>query len=216
MTMLTFINYVTYLNPVALFLFILYALLKMPPTRYKIAFIGYLVTSLLFIYLGELMGRKLGNNLILIPIFGVLELGWFAYIYYAHTKNKLFLYSMIPALILLVYEVSTTEFQTLQQFQSYTRSITSLSLFLLTLYYSYYLIKNKWQTYSTSFFLFNAVVLVYFAYSCLYYLPLQVLITGNPENVLFFWLANSVITLLFYLLTTTVLCKITSKMNTLS
>lgn len=216
MTMLNFINYVTYLNPVVLFLLILYALLKMPPTRYKIAFIGYLITSLFFIYLGELLGRKLGNNLILIPIFGLLELGWFAYIYYAHTKNIAFLYSTVPVLILLIYELSTTDFQALQQFQSYTRSMASLSLFLVTLYYSYYLIKNKWQTYSTSFFLFHAIVLVYFTYSCLYYLPLQVLITGNPENVLFFWLANSVITLLFYLLTTIVLCKISSKMNTQS
>lgn len=216
MTMLKFVTYVTYLIPLALILLILYVLIRMPLTRYKVALLGYLITCLSFVFLGELLGRKLGNNLILIPLFGVLELGWFSYIYYTHTQNKLFLYSTIPAFTLLVYELSTTEFHALQQLQSYTRSVAALSLFLLTLYYSYQLIKNKWQTYNAFFFLFHAAVLVYFAFTCLYYLPLQLLITGNRENILLFWLINSIITLLFYLLTTTVLCKITSKMNTSS
>ena len=213
---MTIFTFVTYTIPLTLVLLIFYASIKMPLSRYKVAFIGYLITCLSFVFLGEFLGKKLGNNLLLIPIFGVLELGWFSYIYYAHTQKKIFLYTVIPSLILLSYELSTIQFHDLQQLNSYTRSVTALSLFLLTLHYAYYLVKNKWQSYNTSFFLFNAVVLVYFIFECLYYLPLHLLITGNREYILLFWFLNSILTLLFYLLTTIVICRITRKANILS
>lgn len=214
--MLEFVTYVTDLIPLALILLILYVLVKKPYNHYKIALLGYLITCISFVFLGGLLGKWYNNNLIIIPLFGVVELGWFSYIYYIHMQKKAVLFINIPAFICLIYELNTTDFHTLEQLQSYTRSFSSLLLFLLALYYSYHLLTNKWQTYNTSFFLFSATVFIYASYTCLYYLPLQLLITGKPENILLFWLVNSLITLLFYLLTTKFLCNIQSKMSTSS
>ncbi|WP_413513136.1 hypothetical protein [Myroides odoratus] len=213
MTIFEFVTYVTYLIPLALVLLLIYSTLKMPFSSYKIALIGYLTTCLLFYIGGELLGELKGNNLILIPIFGVLELGWFIFIYYIRIQQKKIFFLIIPTFLCLIYELITVNFNIPEYFQSYTRFISTLSLFLLTLYYCYFLLRNKWKDYHSSFFLLNATLLIYSAFSCLYYLPVNLLINGSSENKFIFWFLNIILTLLFYLINTKVLCNIPGKMK---
>ncbi|MGG5507990.1 MULTISPECIES: hypothetical protein [unclassified Myroides] len=212
--MLDFATYLADAIPIILVIFTAYVLTKKPYDPYKIALLGYFSTGLCFYVIGEMLGRTQANNLILIPIFGVLELGWFSYIYFTYTRKKIFLYSNIPAWICLFYELTQVDFLTLNQLQSYTRSITSLLLCLFTLGYSYSLLKYKWKNYNANVFTFNAALLVYASFTCIYYLPLRLLVSGNPNTILIFWMINSMITFLFYILMTKALCHIPKRMST--
>ena len=212
-TLLELITYFADLILIILLILIIYVATYSYYNHYKIFLIGYLVTSLLFFILGEALGRIQGNNLILIPIYGAIELGWFSFVYYIHTRRAFFLYSTIPTFICLIYELNTVNFLSLNQLQSYTRSISALTLCLYTLGYSYSLLKYKWKNYQANIFALNASLLVYASFTCIYYLPLQLLISGNTNNILLFWCLNNLITFIFYLLMTKVLCNIPSKVK---
>ncbi|MBB1139110.1 hypothetical protein [Myroides sp. WP-1] len=211
--MLEFVTYLADFIPIVLVILIAYVLTKKPYDLYKKALIGYLATGLCFYLLGEILGRIQGNNLVLIPIFGAIELGWFSYIYFYYTRKTIFLYSNIPVLICLFYELNRIDFLTLNQLQSYTRSIAALTLCIFTLGYSYSLLKYKWKNYNANVFVFNASLLIYASFTCIYYLPLQLLVSGNPTKILVFWMVNSLITFIFYILMTNALCHIPKKMS---
>ncbi|WP_410880632.1 hypothetical protein [Myroides sp. DW712] len=211
MTIFNFVTYITYLVPAVLSILILYAGTKTPFTALKFALLGYLTTSLLFYLLGEYLGRNYQNNLILIPIFGVIELGWFSFMYRLINANKYYYLISIPAFICLIYELSTINFHLPTQVESYTRFIANLSLFLLALRYCFMLLQQDWKNYNPAFFLLNSTLLLYAAFSCLYYLPLNLLINGRSENIFLFWFLNIMINLLFYIINTKVVCSTSGK-----
>lgn len=211
MTIFDFVSYITQLVPLLLSILLVYAGTKKPFTALKFALLGYLFTCLTFYFMGEFLGRNYQSNLILIPIFGVVELGWFSFIYRLITANKFYYLIPIPAFICLLYELSTINFHLPKQVESYTRFIANLSLFLLALLYCFTLLQKGWKNYNSAFFLLNSTVLLYAAFSCLYYLPLNLLINGSPESIVLFWFLNFIINLLFYIINTKVVCSISGK-----
>ncbi|MDM1046071.1 hypothetical protein HX004_14670 [Myroides sp. 1354] len=216
MTLFEFVTYITYLVPVLLIILIVYAGTKTPFNAVKFALLGYLITSLAFYFMGEFLGKVYRNNLILIPIFGVVELAWFSLIYRLITTKKLYYLINLPALICLIYELNTINFHLLIEIESYTRFTSTFTLLLLAIFYCFNLLKNRWRDYHPSFFLLNATLLIYASFSCIYYLPLNLLINGKSENKFLFWLVNLIITLLFYIINTKILCNIPGKEKTSS
>lgn len=211
MTIFDFVSYIIYLVPVMLSILLVYAGTKKPFNTLKFALLGYLTSCLLFYFLGEFLGRNYQSNLILIPVFGIVELGWFSFIYRTITANKYYYLLPIPAIICLVYELNTVNFHLPAQVESYTRFVANLSLLLLALLYCFTLLQQGWKNYHPSYFLLNAALFLYASFSCLYYLPLNLLINGQSESKFLFWLVNTLITLLFYLINTKVLCNIPGK-----
>ncbi len=211
MTVFNFVTYITYLVPLVLSILIVYTGTKSPFNVLKFALLGYLITSLAFYFMGEFLGTIFNNNLILIPIFGVIELLWFSLIYRAITGDRRYYFITIPSFIFLIYELNTIEFHLPVHVESYTRFVSTLSMLLLALFYCFTLLKNKWKTYVPSLFFFNAALLIYASFSCLYYLPLHFLLNGKSESKFLLWFINIIITLLFYLIITNVLCRLTGK-----
>jgi len=214
MTVFNFVTYITYLVPLVLSILIVYTGTKSPFNVLKFALLGYLITSLAFYFMGEFLGTTFNNNLILIPIFGVIELLWFALIYRVITRDRRYYFITIPSFICLIYELNTIDFQLPEHVESYTRFVSTLSLLLLALVYCFNLLKKGWNNYHPSFFALNATLLLYASFSCLYYLPLNLLINGLSESKFLFWLVNLTITLLFYIINTKVLCNIPGKEKT--
>lgn len=200
--------YIAYLIPITLSILIVYSILVAKKSVLKYTIIGYLVTCLVFDLLGTLLGKLYANNLILIPFFGLIELTWFSATYYYLTQKKFCLYLAIPTFILFIYEMFTVDFNNVQNFQTYTRFVSTLSLIILALFYCYLLLKTNWKNYNFYLFLFNATLLVYASFSCLYYLPINLLINWSSEFKFWFWLLNITITLIFYILNTKVLCNL--------
>ena len=211
MTIFDFVTYITSLLPAILGILILYAGTKVPFNAVKLALLGYLMTSLGFHFIGEFLGKNYHNNLVLIPIFGVVELAWFSLIYYFMTSNRLYFLINIPSFICLIYELNTINFYQLEQVVSYTRFVSTLSLLLLALFYCFTVLKNRWKTYLPSLFIFNAALLIYASFTCLYYLPLNLLLNGKSESKFLLWFINIIITLLFYIIITNVLCRTSGK-----
>ncbi len=211
MTVFNFVTYITYLVPLILSILIVYTGTKSPFNVLKFALLGYLITSLAFYFMGEFLGTIFNNNLILIPIFGVIELLWFSLIYRVITGDRRYYFITIPSFICLIYELNTIDFHLPVHVESYTRFVSTLSMLLLALFYCFTLLKNKWKTYVPSLFFFNAALLIYASFSCLYYLPLNLLLNGKSESKFLLWFINIIITLVFYLIITNVLCRLTGK-----
>lgn len=208
-----FVNYLSFLIPISLFALLFYSFYFAPYSIYKYTILGYLSTCLVFAILGWFMGEFYGNNLILIPVFGVLELGWFSWIYFSLTGRKICFLIPIPTLICLIYELMTVDFNNVENLQSYTRFLSTLSLNILALFYCYLLLKNNWKRFSSPFFLLNASVLVYASFNCFYYLPINLLINWGSQMKFWFWLINIIVTLIFYFVNTRILCTL-GKMKT--
>ena len=211
MTVFNFVTYITYLVPLILSILIVYTGTKSPFNVLKFALLGYLITSLAFYFMGEFLGTIFNNNLILIPIFGVIELLWFSLIYRVITGDRRYYLITIPSFFCLIYELNTIDFHLPVHVESYTRFVSTLSMLILALFYCFTLLKNKWKTYVPSLFFFNAALLIYASFSCLYYLPLHFLLNGESESKFLLWFINIIITLLFYLIITNVLCRLTGK-----
>lgn len=160
MTIFDFVSHITYLIPVILSILLIYAGTKKPFNTLKFALLGYLSSCLIFYFLGEFLGRNYQSNLILIPVFGAVELGWFSFIYRLITANKYYYFLSIPTVIYLVYELYTVNFHLPTQVESYTRFVANLSLLLLALFYYFTLLQKGWRNYHPSFFY---LILPYFS-----------------------------------------------------
>jgi len=215
MSILEFVTYLLYLNPIILVLILVYSYIKAEPTPLTKIILSYLTTCLIFDFLMHLLGEIQSNNLILIPCFGVVELVLFSLLYHTQTKHPVFICMVLPTLLCFVYELVTVDFKNTVSFQSYTRFISTLSLVCMALFYCYLLLKNSWKTYQSSFFLLNAALLIYASFTCLFYLPINLMINSSSQSKFLFWLFNLVVTLFFYLINAKVVCS-PGKMKTSS
>ncbi len=193
-----------YLCSLTLVIAIVYSMLKAKSSVYKYIVLIYLIISLFFYQLGQI----LFNNLILIPLFAILELACFSILYYRLTQNKFSYIITIPTIVCFLIELTMSDFQNIETYQTYTRFFSLLTMVVLAIFYSYLLIKQSWQQYNASLFLLNANVLIYASFSCLIYLMLNLLINLDTLAKFWFWIVNMIATLIFNIVNTKVICGI--------
>lgn len=200
-----------YVIPVALLFLIVYSIKVARNTIYKYIILSYLTICLLFDLAGHILGTLYSNNLILIPCFGVLELICFSILYVQLTKHRFCYIITIPTIMCFFIELINFDYLDALNFQSYIRFLSSFTVVLLSIFYFFMLLKNKWKKYNFPLFLLNSCLLVYSSFSSLYYLPINLLINWSSQAKFWFWMVNMVLTLIFYIVNTKVICSLGKK-----
>jgi hypothetical protein len=160
----------------------------------------YLLSALLIDITGRVLGEVYGNNLILIPLFGFIELLIFSILYYHFMLLRKYKFILIiVGLALATILVETWKVRTVDpsNFQSYGRVLDAFVIILLSLLYYFNVIHygKEGKTYNLGL---NTVILIYFSLNLLIFLPLNFLLNESSELKIYFWLTNSILTFLFY------------------
>jgi hypothetical protein len=94
----------------------------------------------------------------------------------------------------------------IQEFQPYAKPVSNIIIIVLSLTFLY----EKMSSYTDARlgnFAFNNVVLIYFTLNTLIYLPFNFLVNENSGVKFYFWGANIILILLFYVYLTTQICR---------
>lgn len=161
----------------------------------------------LFLMLGiDVSSRVLGsfgNNLVILPIFSLIELTFFVYFYnkYLLAKpNKVLIgLGAVGALYIISEMLQYFVFNTLniKQFQPYAKVADNFVVIIMALSFFYQKMNSFNETRWGNFKL-NTVVLIYFTFNTMVFLPFNFMINESSGVKFYFWMANFMLILLFY------------------
>lgn len=178
---------------------------------YKWRYLGGLQKGIgiyLFLMLGvEIGGRILkfsqGNNLVLVPVYSLFELIFFVFIYnkYLFLKaNKLLIGLGIAGALYILGEIFLffilKKFD-VKQFQPYCKVIDNFLVIILAMTFLYKKMNSFSEMRWNNFWL-NIVVLVFFTFNTIIFLPFNFLINENSGLKFYFWMVNIILLFLFY------------------
>src|SRR5690606_3484704 len=165
---------------------------------YKNLFL-YLLICLLTDILSRIVGSIHGSNLILFIIFSIFEMIFFYYFFQKYLfkkeniKWKIIVVISTFYLLLELYFLSEVN---PREFQTYSKSLTSLVSLLMT--FDYLLIKLKDKTLNFRIIKFSSVFIIYQGLNLIILLPFNYLINVPSPVKFYFWLFLLIITLIFY------------------
>jgi len=164
----------------------------------------YLFTMLSIDILSRVAAAIYNNNLVLIPILGFLELFIFSALYYALAgkeerikKNSLLIINF-ATLIFTIWEITKVFNAPVEQFQSYSKAIATLIIVLFSITFFLEKIRLR-KDISPALFSLNSGILLFYSLELIIFLPIDFLIHDNSGLKFYFWLANLIFILLFYL-----------------
>ena len=159
----------------------------------------YCVTALLTDLTSRVFGELYNNNLFLIPLFGLAELGLFAVLYYKYllgSQSKVLLLCLLSGLGFIAFETIAVYALDPGSFQSYSRVVDPFFIVLLSVLYFRKL--GQEEIIHTELLQLNTVILLFFSLNLIFFLPVNFLINEHSPLKFWFWLANLVLTLCFY------------------
>jgi len=165
---------------------------------YKNLFL-YLLICLLTDIVCRIVGSIHGSNLILFIIFSIFEMIFFYYYFQKYLfkkeniKWKIIVVISTFYLLLELYFLSEVN---PREFQTYSKSLTSLVSLLMT--FDYLLIKLKDKTLNFRIIKFSSVFIIYQGLNLIILLPFNYLINVPSPVKFYFWLFLLIITLIFY------------------
>ncbi|TPN81742.1 hypothetical protein [Aquimarina algicola] len=166
---------------------------------YKLLIV-YFVFGLLTDLISRLLDALYGNNLLIIPIYGLIELIIFSWMYYRYLlKDKRYILFplMIISFVIIVMDIIHVAGQSPEQFQSYGMVIGDISIIIYTFLF-YGNVLNEKEQKAHVYMSLNATLLLFFSVNLLLYLPINLLVNINSEVKFYFWAINLVITIMFY------------------
>ncbi len=159
----------------------------------------YLVISFIIDLLSRYLNIAYQNNLILVPVFGFIELLLFSKMYHqlAFKNNRFFKPIIGFLLILIVVDIINCDASNLKHFQSFGRVLDGFSIIFFSLYFYWKMLNNG--TYENNGILrLNAGIFLFFLLNSFWFLIANFLV-NTPYNVIFIiWLINIITTPLFY------------------
>lgn len=162
-------------------------------------FFCYLSMALLVDILSRFFGIFLRNNLLLIPLFGLLELGFFTVLYwrfFLQKQPRILLIVPLAALGFIVWETSLGSWLTPERFHAYSRVVDPIAVvFMCMLHFRE--IGDAFPVPAERMRL-NSGILLFFSLNMVFFLPVNFLINVPAQLKFWFWLANFFLTLLFY------------------
>ncbi len=145
-----------------------------------------------------------GNNLIILPIFSLVEMSFFVYFYNKHLLKKvnpvLVILGAIAAIYIIVEMLRFFVFNVVdaKQFQPYAKVADNFMVIVMALFFFYQKINSFNETKWGNFKL-NTVLLAYFTFNTIIFLPFNFMINESSGVKFYFWTINIVMVILFYL-----------------
>ena len=201
MSWIKFVEYLTLAVPLELGIGIFFLLVrKQRDEGYSRWLITYLIISLVTDLLSRWIGRYYANNLLLVPIYALLEMLIFTGLYFRYIfvgKHPLLRLLTVLTAAYTMIEIFGLASRPAIDFQSYARSVCS---FLLTVFSTTYLVDQmKMKNTIWPMIRFNCSVLIYFAFNFFIYLPINFFINAPTQTKYYLWIVNLLIVCLFYL-----------------
>lgn len=177
--------------------------------RHRLSGIGKLLALYLLVALGtDLLSRYLGtfhgNNLMLVPLFGVAELLSFAALYHFFLLPQKHL--AIPAIaglsaaLVLFQAFRPAEFA-LSGFHAYGRVLTGMTIAGISVVHHYQVLRKPRLWHSGALSL-STGVLCFFIVNSMWFLAVNFTVNEAHTTVFVLWIFNAVLTPLFYLFLT--------------
>jgi len=173
----------------------------------------YLLVMLCVDILSRILQYYLGNNLVLLLVYSLIEMIMFIYFYYKYLfKSRHIVVAMLccVAILYIIWELFYIT-NNVRQFQSYSKVVDNFIIIMLALAFLSEKINEYKESRLDSFYI-NAVILIFFSINLIFFLPLNFIL--NEKTGLYFWLLNLITTVSFYLYLTYSILK--SKTNKLS
>lgn len=168
----------------------------------------YLFLCLIFDLIGRVMEFTHHNNLILVPIFGALELIVFSLIYHKFMlkwNKPLIVVNAVALLVVLTDSALLDPFE-LSSFHSVGRIVDGFFILILCISCFYYFMIDEASA-TRSIVWFNAITFLFFTINFLWFLVVNFLINAMGESIFYLWVINIIATPLFYLYLTFYLWK---------
>lgn len=159
-----------------------------------------LLVDFLSRYFGYISSKK--NNLIILIVYSLVEIVAVSYFYskfLLKKMHKLLILACFISVLYIVYElIYYTFFNTsIKSFQPYAKVADNFVVILLALSFLQEKISDfkerQWNNFS-----FNIVILAFFTFNMIIFLPINFIVNENSGVKFYFWAGNSVLLLLFY------------------
>lgn len=161
----------------------------------------YFVMALAADGISRILATQFGNNLIMIPLYGLLEILYFLILYYfilKIVKSNLWLALLLMTLSFTIYETINSLNVEPANFNSYSRVMAAICIVLSAIAYYIKNIKLNIKNITGELRL-NTFIFIFYSLNLLFFLPLNFLINLDSEVKYYFWIANLLITILFYI-----------------
>ena len=148
------------------------------------------------------------NNLIILVLYSLSELLLFIYFYYKYlfkSRHRVVFAICSLSVLYILWELITFKRLETKDFQSYAKVADNFAVISLVLAFYYERI-NRFKESKWDYFQLNAVILVFFSMTLIFFLPFNFIINGSGLQF-YFWLGILVTTILFYLYLTWYLWK---------
>lgn len=201
MSIVEAIEIALYVSPITLLLGVslgLYYFKYLEPA-YRVLLI-YFGIALLADVVSRLLSLLYNDNLILIPIFALVEMVIFSWLYYRYLlpgSRALVAIVVLVASCFILTDIFYAIGEAPVSFQSYGMVIDHLAITLLAFLY----FKNVLTSDAAGerpYMSFNAAVFLFFSVTMLFYLPVNFLVNVDSEVKFYFWALNFVFTVIFY------------------
>lgn len=205
MTFLEILKMLNVLSPIVLFLGLVigfYFYRSLNNVHKNI--VHYLLIMLCVDITSRLFARYLGNNLIILLVFSLIEVSFFVYFYKKYlfkASHKILTGLGIAGILYIIAEILINFVFTKvdsKQFQPYAKVVDNFVVISLALGFFHEKInifkESKWDN-----FKLNATILVFFTLNMIFFLPFNFLVNESTGLKFYFWLANLTITISFYL-----------------
>ena len=191
----------SYFSPIILLFGIILGIVYYPRLdRAHRLLILFLSMALFIDILSRLAGEFYGNNLIFIPIFGLLELVLWSYIYFSclmAIKNKIWLILVWILVLYNLYEIVTLLNVEPKDFNSNSRVFDSLAVVIISIVFYIKQIVNE-NPAKPGFMFLNTIIFAFYSLNLILYLPINFLINETSNIKFIFWSISLVLTLVFY------------------
>jgi len=199
------ILYLPYATPILLIIGLVVGLTVYPrlDALYK-SVLYYLLLMLLVDLTGRILSRTTGTNVILLPVYSLIELCFFFYFYKKHllrTRHNVVTALGYAGIIYITGEIAyyfiLNTFD-IKQFQPYAKVVDNFVVILFSLAFFHEKI-NRFRDSRWDNFTLNIVLLIFFTLNLIFFLPFNFLINEKTGLKFYFWLGNLIITLVFYI-----------------
>lgn len=159
-----------------------------------------------------IVADRIGSNLIVLPVFSLIELLFFVYFYNKYLLSKPNKIVIGLGVLGMVY-IATEFFQyfvfstfNIKQFEPYAKITDNFIVIIMALIFYYQKMKSFNETWIINFKL-NTAILLYFTINTIIFLPLNFILNSSGNAKFYIWIINVTIILLFYIYLTALIWK---------
>ncbi|MFP9112574.1 hypothetical protein ACLI1A_01445 [Flavobacterium sp. RHBU_3] len=173
--------------------------------RYHKSLLVYLMLMLAMEYSISILGKMFGNNHMALPVFALIELCFFAYFYrtfYLFGKfRRIFLPPFVAAALLIIIEFIyyfTLHKANPHVYQPYSKVAEDLVVLGMAFVVLNDAMSGKGAATTHNGFWFNLVVIMYFTFNTVFFLPFNFMVNAPTDVKFAFWMTHTLSIVGFY------------------